>query len=163
MYGYLHFGTEAENVGTDILDDMGVAPGAVGFVPPLAAASYTFWLQQGTTGVSTAHQLNFVVQRPGDYNASGVVDAADYVLWRKTAGSTSDLRADGSGPSSVPDGVVNQLDYNFWKQHFGSGLGSGTPASITLIPEPATVLLIVAVAVGCCGRRAAGANRRLMQ
>ena len=29
---------------------------------------------------------------PGDYNYSGVVDAADYVLWRKTLGSNDDLR-----------------------------------------------------------------------
>ena len=51
----------------------------------------------------------------GDYNSNGSVDAADYVLWRKTLGSTTMLAADGSGPSTgVPNGVVDSFDYSFW-------------------------------------------------
>ena len=50
----------------------------------------------------------------GDYNFSGVVDAADYVLWRKTLGSTDDLRADGDG-----DADVDQDDYSVWRANFG--------------------------------------------
>ena len=70
---------------------------------------------------------------PGDYNLSGVVDAADYVLWRDTFGSMSDLWADGSGPSvGVPNGVVDQADYDFWRANFGQvgvpGGGSGAGA-----------------------------------
>ncbi len=66
----------------------------------------------------------------GDYNGNGVVDAADYVLWRKTA---SDLflglgqPADGSGPTAgEPDGYVDEYDYDYWRQNFGNpNLGSG--------------------------------------
>lgn len=50
----------------------------------------------------------------GDYNNSGSVDASDYVLWRKTKGSTTDLRADGNG-----DRLVNNADYQIWSAHFG--------------------------------------------
>jgi endonuclease/exonuclease/phosphatase family metal-dependent hydrolase len=71
---------------------------------------------------------------PGDYNLSGVVDAADYIVWRDTLGSNSDLRADGSGPSTgVPNGVVDQFDYTFWRANFGAAgvpnSGSGAGAS----------------------------------
>ena len=60
---------------------------------------------------------------PGDYNFNGVVDAADYSVWRDTVGSTNDLRADGSGAAAgVPDGVVDELDYDFWKANFGNVL-----------------------------------------
>lgn len=68
----------------------------------------------------------------GDFNLNGSVDAADFVLWRKTLGSTTDLHADQSGPSvGVPNGVVDQADYSFWRANFGAvgvpngGLGSG--------------------------------------
>jgi hypothetical protein len=51
---------------------------------------------------------------PGDYNLDGAVDAADYTVWKKTEGSTTDLRADGNG-----DGRVDQKDHDLWKSHFG--------------------------------------------
>ncbi len=46
-----------------------------------------------------------------DYNDNGVVDAADYALWRNTRGQTgAGLAADGNN-----DGTVNQLDYDLWR------------------------------------------------
>jgi hypothetical protein len=60
---------------------------------------------------------------PGDYNFNGVVDAADYVVWRKTVGSTNDPRADGSG-----NGIVDQADYDFWRANFGNTMGAGSGA-----------------------------------
>jgi len=72
----------------------------------------------------------------GDYNANGVVDAADYVLWRKTVGqSGAGLPADGSG-----NGSVGQEDYDVWAQHFGNTSGSGTGAlTADPIAEPITL------------------------
>jgi hypothetical protein len=62
---------------------------------------------------------------PGDYNFNGVVDLADYVTWRNTAG-TANSEADGSGATvGVPDGVVDQLDYAFWKSNFGNVMSTG--------------------------------------
>ncbi len=56
------------------------------------------------------YTVQFVVG-PGDYNTSGEVDAADYALWRKTLGSTADLRADGSR-----NNVVDEADYELWRE-----------------------------------------------
>jgi parallel beta-helix repeat protein len=63
----------------------------------------------------------------GDYNFNGVVDAADYSVWRDTVGSTNDLRADGSSATApgVPDGVVDEQDYAWWKANFGNVLELG--------------------------------------
>lgn len=66
----------------------------------------------------------------GDYNGSGVVDAADYSVWRDTFGqSGSDLAADGDD-----NGAVDELDYNIWSQAFDSA----SPAeNARAVPEPA--------------------------
>ncbi|ACB54023.1 hypothetical protein cce_4675 [Crocosphaera subtropica ATCC 51142] len=53
--GYLTFGSE---VGTDILDNMGSASGAIGFEGPLPSGDYTFALQQLTPSGSE-YTLNF--------------------------------------------------------------------------------------------------------
>jgi hypothetical protein len=47
LLGWVHFGTGPGQVGTDILDDLGSAPGAIGFTPPLPGGDYTFWMQEG--------------------------------------------------------------------------------------------------------------------
>ena len=62
-----------------------------------------------------------IVPGTGDYNGNGVVDAADYTLWRDTLGSQLDLRADGNG-----DGMVDEADYVFWNDRFGNVIGTGS-------------------------------------
>ncbi|TWT90756.1 hypothetical protein Mal64_11530 [Pseudobythopirellula maris] len=54
---------------------------------------------------------------PGDYNRNGVVDAADFTVWRDALGQTGLTPltgADGDG-----DGQVTRADYDVWVSHFG--------------------------------------------
>jgi hypothetical protein len=92
---------------------------------------------------------------PGDYNDDGIVNAADYTVWRNSIGQGSDLAADGNY-----DGAVGSEDYAIWKASFGagSGLGAGSVASSNSneVPEPAGSALLVLA--GCWG---IGARRRL--
>lgn len=84
LLGWAHFGTGPGNVGTDILDDMGVAPGAQGFVPPLPAGQYTFWIQQ--IGALTSYDFNFVlVSVPEPSSLASSVLAALALLWHCAA------------------------------------------------------------------------------
>ena len=72
------------------------------------------------------------VTGPGDFNANGVVDAADYVAWRNELGTT-----------------YSPGDYDFWRSHFGQVAGSGTGATAGLsssVPEPATFMLLMLAA-----------------
>lgn len=76
----------------------------------------------------------------GDYNGNGVVDAADYVLWRK-----GDLAADGTGPGGTPDGIVDGLDYDFWRARFGNTMNPAASSTLGAFaaPEPTSVLLLL--------------------
>jgi hypothetical protein len=72
----------------------------------------------------------------GDFNNNGVVDAADYVVWRNTLGSTTELAADADGSLNI-----TAADLMRWTANFGSTVpGVGTSAGV---PEPATALLVM--------------------
>jgi hypothetical protein len=94
---------------------------------------------------------------PGDFNGDSVVDAADYIVWRKSAGSTgSGLAADATGMLGFPDGVVDELDYLLWRAQFERaypGDGSAGQAGAA-VPEPNGIGLILActAAAFCRGR-----------
>jgi mannan endo-1,4-beta-mannosidase len=78
---------------------------------------------------------------PGDFNKNGIVDAADYVLWRQLAGQSGlGLAADGD-----LNGRVDAADLAFWKVRYSQYGGSGA----VQIPEPGTIALIFLAAVTC--------------
>jgi sulfatase modifying factor 1 len=75
---------------------------------------------------------------PGDYNGNNVVDAADYILWRKFLDQSVTL------PNDSTPGMVTSADYDVWRAHFGqtpSGSGSGSLLQAA-VPEPATMPLV---------------------
>ena len=112
----------------DILTATGSITGtfASTLFPPLAGN--LFW------NINYGHNsVELSVAAPGlagDFNHDGVVDAADYVVWRKSLGS-----------------VYTIGDYDVWRASFGQIGGSGgSLAALPLnsaVPEPATVALLV--------------------
>ncbi|MEQ8849304.1 PEP-CTERM sorting domain-containing protein [Botrimarina sp.] len=82
----------------------------------------------------------------GDYNADGLVNAADYTVWRDTNG---DSVIPGEGADGNGDGTINGPDYEAWRLNYGLG---AAPAAAT--PEPTTLAsLLAAAAVGAAARR----------
>ena len=80
----------------------------------------------------------------GDFNNDGAINAADYTVWRDTAGSnvTAWSGADGNG-----DGLVNGVDYDVWQQNFGKTIPNlGGAGGAATVPEPTGWALIVACA-----------------
>jgi hypothetical protein len=81
----------------------------------------------------------------GDYNGNGVVDAADYVVWRNNLGTSFTL------PNEVPGvtpGNVTSDDYNAWRARFGKTASSGTSALVAgAVPEPSSLMLLLMVSL----------------
>jgi hypothetical protein len=88
--------------------------------------------------VPAALAINAAAFLPGDYNHDDRVDAADYVLWKKTFGSTTMLAADGSGNKTV-----DRADYDVWHRNFGLTVTAGG-LSFSNVPEPKGWILIAA-------------------
>ena len=81
---------------------------------PQLASGQAWKIDQSATAVTLT-----VVE--GDYNRNGVIDADDYVVWRKTRNTsvTAWSGADGNG-----DGLVNDADFAIWRTNLGA-IGGG--------------------------------------
>ncbi|MEX2307248.1 MAG: hypothetical protein WD738_06625 [Pirellulales bacterium] len=102
--------------------------------------------------ISTIIRTDALAEAFPDYNDNGVVDAADFVLWRKGVFP----EADGNN-----NGMIDSGDYDLWREHFGEIVpGAGSGANIGLssgaVPEPASAALLAFGATDLLARR----NRR---
>jgi hypothetical protein len=82
---------------------------------------------------------------PGDYNNNGVVDAGDYVLWRKNPATYG----------GTPGG------YNTWRSNFGKPAGSGASLANGVgaaVPEPAgyAIGIMAGISLLLCRRGSCG-------
>jgi len=98
---------------------------------------------------------------PGDYDFNGIVDVADYVLWRSNVGNTVP-RCTG-GDANCNSFVENE-EYQPWRENYGRtyGLNPGAAGSAygdaaRSIPEPSALLLVGLATLGMIGL---GAHRR---
>lgn len=68
---------------------------------------------------------------PGDYTRDQTVDAADFVLWRKTKGNDvlQYTGADGNGSSTIDD-----ADYDVWRGNFGAQAFGAATVDLDLQP-----------------------------
>jgi CubicO group peptidase (beta-lactamase class C family)/uncharacterized protein YjbI with pentapeptide repeats len=88
--------------------------------------------------------VSLVPELPGDFNRDGVVDAADYVVWRKNFGLNINLPNE-----TMSLGLVDQADYDVWRSNFGNSLGSASGASLSAdVPEPSAFFLVTISLVG---------------
>jgi hypothetical protein len=141
---------------------VGLATGAFapGSTPGIVSGAADVYTSIGTpssvgtiTNVSGAnfisHGLRVFAGVGGDYNGNGIVDAADYSVWRDHLGQPFQLL--NEGPDSP--GEVTQEDYDYWKANFGLGSpgpGGGSASGGTIggpgslpVPEPGTLVLLL--------------------
>jgi hypothetical protein len=81
----------------------------------------------------------------GDFNGDGIVDAADYTVWRDNLGAADESAfAAGTGNG----GGINASDYAFWRSNFGStSPGALAGGGQGAVPEPSAIVLLALGAV----------------
>lgn len=82
----------------------------------------------------------------GDYNNNGVVDAADYALWRDKVG-TNDTLANNALP-----GPIGQAHYDQWRANFGR-IAAVPLGQASGVPEPGSSVMIGIAIVLVAARR----------
>jgi hypothetical protein len=150
--GKLIVGGDLDLSAVDSLDVVGIGSGSSWLIATYAGTllgTFDNVTQGYDVDYATAGQiiLNVDAGLDGDWNGDGVVDAADYVTWRKDPANNG-----GAG------------GYSTWQQNFGdSNAGSGGLNADGAVPEPATMLLLVWAIAGLAtprvGQRAANLRR----
>jgi hypothetical protein len=116
----------------DLLD-FGSTTGAFSSLqlPPLASG-----LKWNTSSLYTTGTISVAAGIPGDFNQNGVVDAPDYVVWRKHLGT-----------------IYSPADYGIWRSHFGQNFGSASGLDTAAVPEPASLVSVLLAAAMLGWRR----------
>ncbi len=86
----------------------------------------------------------------GDYNQNGVVDVADYIVWRNELGQSMTI---GAGADGNSDAHVTMDDYYLSRDHYGAFEVIPTGASLS-VPEPYDEIPILVSVSTCVFRRA---------
>ena len=84
-------------------------------------------LSWNTSQLYTTGVLQVIAGLSGDFNHDNIVNAADYITWRKGLGTT-----------------YTQNDYTAWRANFGRSTASASTLTTSVIPEPTTLALLLA-------------------
>jgi hypothetical protein len=144
---------------TDMSNSMGIAP--IYWDNGWAGANGFALFNRNTAAILDQDMIDALTGGPGglngDYNDDGVIDAADYTVWRDAFESSGTLLNDPTG------GIATEEDYEYWRANFGataptSGVGAiASSAPQTAVPEPSAILLAL---IGCLALRIAGRPKR---
>jgi hypothetical protein len=122
------------------LYDAGDLSGSAGWLELVLTTNAGNYNQPVTYYLDSWRFTTPVVGVQGDYNNNGIVDAADYVLWRNGGPLQNEVDTVGT---------VNEADYNAWRARFGN---TSNPGAGSAVPEPAAWLLAL-VSLSAIGMR----------
>ena len=129
-------GSTSENIWHDRMLEVVAPAGTV--EARLVFSFYQPGFDNGAVWIDSASLVATPAGIPGDFNDDGVVNAADYTVWRDNLGATDESTLNGNGSSN---GVVDAADYNLWVANYGEG--SEASSISAAVPEPTGLLLFI--------------------
>ncbi|WP_197528956.1 alkaline phosphatase family protein [Aeoliella mucimassa] len=100
-------------------------------------------LIEGEANAASLRVVYDILPENPDYNGDGIVNLADYTIWRDTLGAVGiGQPADGNG-----DGKVDRADYEVWKQSFGQLYPPVDNIQGQTVPEPPAYWLLALLMV----------------
>jgi len=138
-------GGSAAGSGADVITDLGVSADDL----PLGSRSIkgvaihqrnattpSFTIDEFRAGDTFADVTTPFTAASVDYNGNGIVDGADYVVWR------NDPAAHGG-----------DAGYLAWRAAYGTSPGGGSALGGSAVPEPGVAILLIGMLLPLCGRR----------
>ncbi|MEM8947593.1 MAG: dockerin type I domain-containing protein, partial [Planctomycetota bacterium] len=81
----------------------------------------------------SATEVTLSVIFGADFDGSGLVDGADYLIWQRGIGQSGQL--DNSAGDADGNGVVDADDLAIWRSQLGTNPNAPTSAAVA-VPEP---------------------------
>lgn len=122
----------SDTIDSLFIDGVSRAVGTWGAIGSGANHESSLLTGQGMLLVSTFAGL------PGDFNNDGMVNLADYTVWRDNVGAAA-----GTLPNDSDGGVIGAAQYTTWKQSFGNSQNGNSQASGAAVPEPGAAYTIL--------------------
>lgn len=115
------------------------------------AATYTFRfsdedLPGAENNKDIALTLTGTVILAGDFNRDNIVDASDYVVWKKTNGQSAVPYA---GADADGSGGIDDTDLALWKANFGQTAQNHGSGGSYNVPEPAVLTIALTLTLAC--------------
>ena len=92
----------------------------------------------------------------GDYDANGLVDGGDFLMWQNTFG---DSVTPGTGADGDGSGFIDQGDVVIWRSNYGN-ISAAASSSSAAVPEPATSALLLCIVIVVASSRFSRAIRQ---
>lgn len=107
----------------------GLLTGLVGVeVATVPVNNVNYMVEEWNDNDATSRQQGDLIPATADFNASGLIDGADFLIWQRNFGTLSGAtRADGD---ATGNGEVDGVDLQQWTVQFGTNgdvFGNGTP------------------------------------
>lgn len=121
-----------------------------------SGSSATWSVDEVRLGDTFSGVLHNTFSTPGDFNSDGLVDAADYVVWRNNLNHATSLPNE-----TITPGQVTQEDYYVWMANFGASPNAAQASSTAVnIPEPSSAKSFVLLALGAIIRWRGGRKNK---